>query len=314
MIKKELPKVSIMIPTYNQENYIAQAIESVLMQDYNNIEIIIADDCSTDKTGDIAKQYASDPRVKYVKNEHNLGRVGNYRNTLLNHTTGEWIVNLDGDDYYTDKTLISRAIKNILSQNNIVCLFGSKHFPAKLQHYVKYKISKHSYLFPGKLYLKLFSHIGAFAHLVTFYNKEIAIKDGLCYTYKGIQSDFHGIVRLSVYGNVILSQESGYHWRKHVGNATNSFQDFRKKYIQGRRCQYRIMHDIGSHFSEQEKKQWLKDTKVNVKRMYIMDNLAFIHNIHSLKIGLLNFRFNKGYIILYIKAILATLFKINLFK
>ena len=74
------------------------------------------------------------------------------------------------------------------------------------------------------------------------------------------------------------------------------------------------MHDIGSHFSEQEKRQWLKDTKVNVKRMYIMDNLAFIHNIHSLKIGFLNFRFNKGYIILYIKAILATLFKINLFK
>lgn len=311
-MEKQYPKVSVMIPTYNQENYIAQAIESVLMQDYENLEIIISDDCSTDKTGEIAQKYASDSRVRYIRNTRNLGRVGNYRNTLLKHTTGEWIVNLDGDDYYTDNTFISRAISSILSQKNVVCLFGNKHFPHKLQEYVEYKISETSYLLPGKFYLKQFSRIGAFSHLATLYKRDVAIADGLCYTYEGLQADFHGIVRLSVYGNVILAKETGCHWRKHIANATSSLSPI-EKYIQGRRCQYKIMHDIGTHFSDQEKRQWLEDTKVNVKRGYILDNLVFNHSLYSIKIGILNFRFDKGFIIIYIKAVLATLFKINLF-
>lgn len=311
-MEKQYPKVSVMIPTYNQENYIAQAIESVLMQDYENLEIIISDDCSTDKTGEIAQKYASDSRVRYIRNPRNLGRVGNYRNTLLRHTTGEWVVNLDGDDYYTDNTFISRAICSILSQKNVVCLFGNKHFPHKLQKYVEYKISETSYLLPGKFYLKQFSRIGAFSHLTTLYKRDVAIADGLCYTYEGLQADFHGIVRLSVYGNVILAKENGYHWRVHTDNATRSLSPIRI-YIQGRRCQYKIMHDIGTHFSDQEKRQWLEDTKVNVKRRYILDNLVFNHSLYSIKIGILNFRFDKVFIIIYIKAVLATLFKINLF-
>lgn len=145
-MKENLPKVSVMIPTYNQEDYIAQAINSVLMQDYGNIEIIIADDCSTDRTGEIARQYISS-KVKYIRNERNLGRVANYRNTLYSHTTGDWIVNLDGDDYYTDKTFISRAINEILSQNDIVCFFGNKKFPAQLMKYHQFKISDHSYFY-----------------------------------------------------------------------------------------------------------------------------------------------------------------------
>ena len=313
MIKKNLPKVSVMIPTYNQEKYIAQAIESVLSQDYENIEIVIADDCSSDRTGEIAQIYQSDPRVKYYRNEKNLGRVGNYRNTLYSHTTGDWVVNLDGDDFYTDKTFISRAIKRVLSQDNIVCFFGGKNFPSKLRCYKKYKISKDAYCFPGKLYLKKYSEIGHFAHLATIYNRKIAITDGKCYTFDGIQSDFHAIVRLSVYGNVIVSKESGYTWRVHTENATNAFQDFRIKYLQGIRCQNRIMSDIGDNFSPEEKMQWIKNGKKNVKRMFVMDNLRFNYSLHSLKLGLQNFRFNRGYAILYIKSALMTIFRINLF-
>lgn len=313
-MKENLPKVSVMIPTYNQEDYIAQAIDSVLMQDYGNIEIIIADDCSTDRTGEIAKQYISS-KVKYIRNERNLGRVANYRNTLYSHTTGDWIVNLDGDDYYTDKTFISRAINEILSQNDIVCFFGNKKFPSQLMKYHQFKISDHSYFLPGKFYLKRYSEIGAFAHLATLYRRDLAIADGLCYTFNGIQSDFHGIVRLSVYGNVILScEKDSYQWRRHKGNATNSFVDFKQKYIQGRRCQYAIMRDIGSYFSEEEKQIWLKASRKNVRRMYVMDNLRFNHSFYSLKIGISNFQLNKGYIFLYFKAFFATFFKIDLFK
>lgn len=310
----KFPKVSIMIPTYNQEDYIAEAVNSALMQDYENLEIIIADDCSTDRTGEIARRYTSDPRVLYIRNEFNLGRVGNYRNTLYKHATGDWVVNLDGDDYYTDKTFISRAVKTILSQKNVVCFFGNKQFPSRLHQFQQYKISDSAYLFPGTLYLKLYNKIGSFTHMATLYKREIAISDGLCYSFYGIESDFHGIVRLSVYGNVILAHETGFCWRLHKTNATIAFSNLRKKYIQCRRCQYLIMRDIGPRFSEAEKQVWLKNNRGKVKQMYIMDNLRFNHSLYSLKIGLFNFRFKRGYIIMYIKAIIAVFLKINLFK
>jgi len=54
--KQNLPKVTIMIATYNQERFIGEAIESAMAQDYPNLEIVVCDDCSTDRTYEIAKQ------------------------------------------------------------------------------------------------------------------------------------------------------------------------------------------------------------------------------------------------------------------
>lgn len=310
----KLPKVSVMIPTYNQEAYITQAVESVLMQDYENIEIIVADDCSTDRTGEIVQKYLTDKRLKYVRNSKNLGRVKNYHNTLYVHTTGDWVINLDGDDYYTDKTFISRIVKTILSRKGIVCFFGGKCLPHQLKQYKNYEIGKEQYCFPGKLYLKKYSRIGQFSHLATLYRRDIAVKDGMCYTFDGVQSDFHAIIRLCIYGDVIVSKETGFQWRVHANNATNSFHDLKIKYLQGIRCQNRIMKDIGTAFSVNEKNEWLSNVKRNARKMYIMDNLRYIHKFHSLRIGLKNFYFERGYITLYIKALLATTIKIDLFK
>jgi len=105
-------KVSIQIPTYNQQQYISQAIDSVLMQDYPDLEVIVADDCSTDETEAIVRKY-KDIRVKYFKNEKNIGRVANYRKSLYDYCTGDWVVNLDGDDYFTSPTFISRGMNVI---------------------------------------------------------------------------------------------------------------------------------------------------------------------------------------------------------
>lgn len=65
--------VSIVLPVYNGERYLASAIESVLNQSYQNIELILVNDCSTDSTEEIIESYASkDPRIVYLKNEVNL--------------------------------------------------------------------------------------------------------------------------------------------------------------------------------------------------------------------------------------------------
>jgi glycosyltransferase involved in cell wall biosynthesis len=94
-----LPKVSVHIISYNQKDYIREAVESALAQDYPNLEIVIADDASTDGTADILREYqsAQPHRVTAILGECNLGLSGN-GNRALNACTGEFIAFMGGDD------------------------------------------------------------------------------------------------------------------------------------------------------------------------------------------------------------------------
>ena len=68
------PRVSVCIPSYNSENYIAETIESVLSQTYTNFELVITDDCSTDGTINVIKGY-KDFRIHLIKNEKNQSSI-----------------------------------------------------------------------------------------------------------------------------------------------------------------------------------------------------------------------------------------------
>ena len=91
------PVISIMMPAYNAELYIAQAIESVLAQSYPHWELIVVNDGSTDKTSDIAARYA-DPRIKVFHQPN--GGESSARNAALRHAQGESMAFLDADDVY----------------------------------------------------------------------------------------------------------------------------------------------------------------------------------------------------------------------
>ena len=123
--KKNLPKVSIIIHTYNQEKYIGQAIESALAQTYKNLEIIVSDDNSNDSTSEIIKSFLTDKRLKYFKNKENLGRVKNYHQSLYEYATGDFAINLDGDDFFTDKEYISKAI-DLSEKHNLILVFAKQ--------------------------------------------------------------------------------------------------------------------------------------------------------------------------------------------
>ena len=111
-----MAKVTILIPTFNQEKYLAQAIESALGQDFENLEVIVVDDASTDGTENIVQGYLNKDGFKYYRNEKNLGRVANYHHGLNDCATGDYILNLDGDDWLTDCQFIKDAA-GILDNN-----------------------------------------------------------------------------------------------------------------------------------------------------------------------------------------------------
>lgn len=92
-------KVSIIVAIYNVEKYIKKCIESIVTQNYSNLEIILVDDCSTDLSGKICDDYANkDSRVKVIHHSKNTRQSG-VRNDGLNAATGDYIVFVDGDDW-----------------------------------------------------------------------------------------------------------------------------------------------------------------------------------------------------------------------
>lgn len=97
-MESQQPLVSVLMTAYNREQYIAEAIESVLESTYTNFELIVVDDSSTDATVSIARSYeAKDHRIKVYVNEKNLGDYPN-RNKAAYYAQGKYLKYLDSDD------------------------------------------------------------------------------------------------------------------------------------------------------------------------------------------------------------------------
>ena len=93
-----MPRVSIGIPVFNGENYLEQAMRSALDQTFDDLELIVADNASTDRTAEIAQDLAAaDRRVRYLRNEHNLGAAPNY-NRVWEESRGSLFKWLSHDD------------------------------------------------------------------------------------------------------------------------------------------------------------------------------------------------------------------------
>jgi len=105
--------VSIITPSYNAAKFIANTIESVTNQSYNNWELIIVDDCSTDNTTDIVKSYLEkDSRIRLIMLDNNSGAPARPRNIGISQASGKWIALLDSDDIWHPEKL-ERQLKTM---------------------------------------------------------------------------------------------------------------------------------------------------------------------------------------------------------
>lgn len=116
-------KFSVVMPTYGVGDYIGDALGCLMMQTYDNFEVIIVDDCSPDNSGEIARSFLDrDDRFIYIKHEANQG-VSAARNTGIEHASGDYILFLDPDDLY-EKNLL-RVCAAALERNPVDMLVYS---------------------------------------------------------------------------------------------------------------------------------------------------------------------------------------------
>ena len=118
-----MAKVSIIVPTYNRKNLIGCAIDSVLGQTFEDFELLIVDDGSTDNTGDFIKENYTDNRIHYFYQE-NQGQTY-ARNKALGHSSGEYICFLDSDDYWPENKL-EISLKVFEDNPNIDVVYGDE--------------------------------------------------------------------------------------------------------------------------------------------------------------------------------------------
>ncbi len=116
------PAASVGLPVYNGEDFLAPALDAILAQDYEDFELIISDNASTDATAEIARQYAArDPRVRYSRNETNIGAVGNFNRAfaLSNSTYFMWA----GAHDLRHPSMLSRCIAALEDDAEVVLAY-----------------------------------------------------------------------------------------------------------------------------------------------------------------------------------------------
>lgn len=117
------PLVSIGLPIYNEERFVAKTLDSLLAQDYLNFEIIISDNASTDRTSEICESYAKkDSRIRYFRNDENVGLSEN-TNRAFAPSKGKYFMLIGGHDLW-DAHFISACILELERDPNTVVAFG----------------------------------------------------------------------------------------------------------------------------------------------------------------------------------------------
>lgn len=118
-------KVSVLMPALNREDTIKRAIDSILRQSYRNFELLVIDDGSSDRTYEVAQNYANkDHRVKVIRNEKNIGKSASL-NKAIKCISGEWVAYLDSDNAW-HASYLAAMLGAAMSNNNIEVVFSGQ--------------------------------------------------------------------------------------------------------------------------------------------------------------------------------------------
>ena len=268
--------ISIIIPTYKRFDYLKKAIQSVINQNYNNIEIIVINDHSEDETRKIKEVF---PQIVYIENVSNKG-PGYSRKIGLNYSTGDYIVFLDDDDYYTDYTFFNLAIDHL--EQNPECVFVSAN--ADELYVSTGKIKENHLNVIGELssveYLRGFvsEYNKPLSTFTTVFRKSSLIESGVL--KMNMVNDMSIFLRVLRNGNVFFLKNSVGIYRIHNENISKHIKlDFLIDNLKEKKEVYRYIKS--NRLFDQYDLWWVFQIKTTVS-YYVYGTIPKLHEMNKL--------------------------------
>jgi glycosyltransferase involved in cell wall biosynthesis len=308
---KELPLLSVIIPTYNCEKYICRAIDSVLNQGLVNFEIIVVDDCSTDNTQEILKaSYKTNKHIKVITHSENLN-LGASRNTGIDKSRGKYIFFLDSDDWIEKGSLVhmlnisdqynadvvASGIKKVFENGGRVDFFnhsfGTSGGEEALSHYADFRIASVAW---SKIYKADLIKANSIKFITPHYHEDIIFTTQIlskCKKYISISDSYYNYFQRE---NSIVSAKPGLlHLRSYIRiyldmvkfieksklNKTEYGESLANRLLRAH-CTLDVHSKLLRYISTRTKEEWEEECKealsleLGVKGMAIADFLLYI--------------------------------------
>lgn len=247
------PLVSVILPVFNAQAYISEAIESVLAQDYRNFELIIINDGSTDNSAKIIESYTSDTRLKYIKLHQNNG-ISLALNLGLEMANGEFIARMDADDIAFPNRL-SKQVSFMKRHTDYVACGSSVIFFN--EHNTQYKAHFPSTNEEIRAALSLFSH--HISHPTIMMRAETIRLNRLRYSTSHLYAeDFHLWSKMIKLGKLYNFKEPLLYYRHHSSQVS---AEYRKNQLAVSRI---VLRDYLSNFFNSDYARFPQDVYINL--------------------------------------------------
>ncbi len=215
------PLVSVLVPCRNSARTIRQTIDSVLMQDYPRLEVVVSDSGSNDGSVDIIKSY-SDPRLRSYFHE-DRARVDNFRGLYYDYAQGDLAINVDSDDYLTDPSFISKAVAAYQANPGTVRVFARVEILLEATGELIDDPANDNLpaVMDGKWLFKQFPKGQTFPYLSCLFELERARRAEVF--HKDVNgADWEALLKIILHGKVCFLKENVAVYRRHSSNATRT--------------------------------------------------------------------------------------------
>jgi len=282
-----LPELSIVIPNYNNAQYLDDSLQSILKQTFTNYEIIVCDDCSTDNSIDILKGYAAKyPAIRYIVNKKNLGVAETRHNGIL-QAKGEFFTVLDSDDIYYDVNKLEKEMEIIKyfknSYNKIVCAFSKIAILSDDLKYIKDQwpedMIKEGYIFDEIITRTIMIPRDYIVATSAYF--DVGKYDNTCTPYE----DWDLKIRLAFKYDYYFTGIYGTGYRRHgkgLSNLTN-LQNidilkrvFNKNIVLAKRSSRKMLRDTFAGFIKPIRQRHIND----IRKKYSVSNSALFRKIY----------------------------------